>query len=40
MHLFLTSSPYLYQHDPATLNPANGFIDRLKEALLETIGRL
>ena len=33
MHLFLTSSPYLYQHDPATLNPANGFIDRLKEAL-------
>lgn len=33
MNLFLTSSPYLYQHDPATLNPANGFVDRLKEAL-------
>ena len=33
MNLFLTSSPYLYQHDPATLNPANGFTERLKEAL-------
>lgn len=33
MNLFLTSSPYLYQHDPATLNTANGFADRLREAL-------
>ena len=33
MNLFLTSSPYLYQHDPATLNPANGFVDRLKATL-------
>ena len=33
MNLFLTSSPYLYQHDPATLNPANEFVDRLKAAL-------
>lgn len=33
MNLFLTSSPYLYQHDPATLNPVNGFLDRLRECL-------
>lgn len=33
MKLFLTSSPYLYQHDPATLNPANEFVDRLRAAL-------
>ena len=33
MNLFLTSSPYLYQHDPATLNTANGFVDQLREAL-------
>lgn len=33
MNLFLTSSPYLYQHDPATLNPANEFVDRLKAVL-------
>lgn len=33
MTLFLTSSPCLYQHDPATLNPANGFLDRLRAAL-------
>lgn len=33
MHLFLTSSPYLYQHDPATLNPANEFVARLKAVL-------
>ena len=33
MNLFLTSSPYLYQHDPATLNPVNGFADRLRACL-------
>ena len=33
MNLFLTSSPYLYQHDPATLNPANEFVARLKAVL-------
>ena len=33
MNLFLTSSPYLYQHDPATLNPANEFVERLKAVL-------
>lgn len=33
MNLFLTSSPYLYQHDPATLNPANGFVERLSAVL-------
>ena len=33
MNLFLTSSTYLYQHDPATLNPANEFVDRLKAVL-------
>ena len=33
MNLFLTSSPYLYQHDPATLNPANEFVARLKTVL-------
>lgn len=33
MILFLTSSPCLYQHSPATLNPANGFLRRLRAAL-------
>ena len=33
MILFLTSSPCLYQHSPATLNPANGFVARLRAAL-------
>lgn len=33
MTLFLTSSPCIYQHSPATLNPVNGFLDRLKAAL-------
>ncbi len=33
MILFLTSSPCLYQHAPATLNPANGFLRRLRAAL-------
>lgn len=35
MILFLTSSPCLYQHSPATLNPANGFLNRLRAALPE-----
>lgn len=33
MNLFLTSSPYLYQHDPATLNPDNEFVERLRLVL-------
>lgn len=33
MTLFLTSSPYLYQHDPATLDSSNGFTDRLRQVL-------
>ena len=33
MILFLTSSPYLYQHDPATLNPDNEFLERLRIVL-------
>lgn len=33
MTLFLTSSPCIYDHSPATLNPANGFLDRLRAAL-------
>ena len=33
MNLFLTSSPYLYNHDPATLNPDNEFVERLRAAL-------
>ncbi len=33
MKLFLTSSPCLYQHSPATLNPANGFLLRLRATL-------
>ena len=33
MTLFLTSSPCIYEHSPATLNPANGFLDRLRAAL-------
>lgn len=33
MNLFLTSSPYLYQHDPATLNPGNAFVERLRAVL-------
>lgn len=33
MILFLTSSPYLYQHDPATLNPDNEFVERLHAVL-------
>ena len=35
MTLFLTSSPCIYKCSPATLNPANGFTDRLKAALPE-----
>lgn len=35
MTLFLTSSPFLFQHDPATLNPANEFVDRLQAVLPE-----
>lgn len=35
MNLFLTSSPFLYQHDPATLNPDNEFVDRLRSVLPE-----
>lgn len=35
MTLFLTSSPCIYDHSPATLNPANGFLDRLRAALPE-----
>lgn len=33
MILFLTSSPYLYQHDPATLNADNEFVERLQAVL-------
>ena len=33
MILFLTSSPYLYQYDPATLNPDNEFVERLQAVL-------
>lgn len=33
MTLFLTSSPCIYEHSPATLNPENGFLDRLRAAL-------
>ena len=33
MTLFLTSSPCIFDHSPATLNPANGFVDRLRGAL-------
>lgn len=33
MILFLTSSPCIYKHSPATLNPANGFLDRLRSKL-------
>ena len=33
MTLFLTSSPCIYDHSPATLNPANGFLARLRAAL-------
>lgn len=35
MILFLTSSPCLYQVSPATLNPANEFLDRLRAVLPE-----
>ena len=35
MTLFLTSSPCIYDHSPATLNPANGFLTRLRAALPE-----
>ena len=35
MPLFLTSSPCIYNHSPATLNPANGFLARLRAALPE-----
>ena len=30
---FFTSSPFLFQHDPATLNPDNEFVERLSIAL-------
>lgn len=33
MILFLTSSPCIYKHSPATLNPANGFLSRLRSKL-------
>lgn len=33
MILFLTSSPCIYKCDPATLNPANGFLKRLRSKL-------
>lgn len=33
MILFLTSSPCIYKHSPATLNPANGFLARLRSKL-------
>ena len=33
MTLFLTSSPCIYKHSPATLNPANGFFKRIKSKL-------
>lgn len=33
MILFVTSSPCLFNHSPATLNPVNGYVARLKAAL-------
>ena len=33
MTLFLTSSPCIYKHSPATLNPANGFLSRIRSKL-------
>ncbi len=33
MTLFLTSSPCLYKHSPATLTPANGFLRRIRSKL-------
>lgn len=33
MILFLTSSPCIYAHSPATLNPANGFLQRIRSKL-------
>lgn len=33
MVLFLTSSPFLFHHDPATLNPDNEFVERLQIVL-------
>ena len=33
MTLFLTSSPCLYKHSPATLTPANGFLNRIRSKL-------
>ena len=33
MTLFLTSSPCIYKHSPATLNPANGFFKRIRSKL-------
>ncbi len=33
MTLFLTSSPCIYDHSPATLTDANGFLTRLRAAL-------
>lgn len=35
MKLFITSSPYVENADRAILNPANSFIDRLRDALPE-----
>ncbi len=33
MTLFITSSPFLYNHSPATLNPGNQFLERLEAVL-------
>ena len=33
MILFLTSSPCIYKHSPATLNDANGFLTRIRSKL-------
>ena len=33
MILFLTSSPCIYKHSPATLTPDNGFLSRIKSKL-------
>ena len=33
MTLFLTSSPCIYKHSPATLTEANGFLKRIRSKL-------
>lgn len=35
MNIFITSSPYIENADKALLNPANNFVDRLREVLPE-----